>query len=325
MSSLASIPAILHTRMDLSNERSATTTHRIEALQRILPSLASFLDRDAAASIQDLGGRYCESESQRCDFSQENVDHEAATREFCKEGPLPYLDLQIDLRFETQVEVWIDTLSGLTSSTVPRQSRYLFLFEPEEITLLRESVKQNVHHFCRIFTHDWNTIVALPASSAVLFPHGGTWILPSAMRVYASQNVGVGSCDLLDHEVVDVCNKHLGDIGKKATEKNSVKCVWGDAFESIKTVTDDTYDHIFVDLNDDQFCIDLAAKNMDSLVRILKPKGVITAQVGSQDKKPQQVENWLNVFNQNFGNAKLSRVYIPSFDCSWNFSSSINH
>ena len=203
MSSLASIPAILHTRMDLSNERSATTTHRIEALQRILPSLASFLDRDAAASIQDLGGRYCESESQRCDFSQENVDHEAATREFCKEGPLPYLDLQIDLRFETQVEVWIDTLSGLTSSTVPRQSRYLFLFEPEEITLLRESVKQNVHHFCRIFTHDWNTIVALPASSAVLFPHGGTWILPSAMRVYASQNVGVGSCDLLDHEVVD--------------------------------------------------------------------------------------------------------------------------
>ena len=67
----------------------------------------------------------------------------------------------------------------------------------------------------------------------------------------------------------------------KSTEKNSVKCVWGDAFESIKKVEDDTYDHIFVDLNDDQFCIDLASKNMDSLVRILKPKGVITAQVGS--------------------------------------------
>ena len=129
----------------------------------------------------------------------------------------------------------------------------------------------------------------------------------------------------LDPEVVDVCNRHLGDIGKKSTEKNSVKCVWGDAFESIKTVEDDTYDHIFVDLNDDQFCIDLAAKNMDSLVRILKPKGVITAQVGSQDKKPKQVQNWMNVFNENFGNTKLSRIYIPSFDCSWNFSSSINH
>ena len=129
----------------------------------------------------------------------------------------------------------------------------------------------------------------------------------------------------LDSEVVDVCKKHLGKIGNKATEKNSVKCIWGDAFESIKNVKDDRYDHIFVDLNDDQFCIDLASKNMDSLIKILKPRGVITAQVGSQDKKPKQVKNWLNVFNKNFGNATLDRVYIPSFDCSWNFSSSINH
>jgi len=129
----------------------------------------------------------------------------------------------------------------------------------------------------------------------------------------------------LDPEVVDVCEKHLGSIGNKATKKNSVKCVWGDAFESIKKVEDDRYDKIFVDLNDDQFCIDLAAKNMDSLVRILKPNGVITAQVGSQDKKPKQVDKWLKVFNKNFGNATLDRVYIPSFDCSWNFSSSINH
>ena len=129
----------------------------------------------------------------------------------------------------------------------------------------------------------------------------------------------------LDPEVVEACKKHIGSIGKNATEKNSVKCVWGDAFESIKKVEDDSYDKIFIDLNDDQFCIDLAAKNMDSLVRILKPDGVITAQVGSQDKKPKQVNNWLNVFNKNFGNATLDRVYIPSFDSSWNFYSSINH
>jgi len=129
----------------------------------------------------------------------------------------------------------------------------------------------------------------------------------------------------LDPEVVEVCNKHLGKIGNKATEKNSVKCIWGDAFESIKKAEDDKYDKIFVDLNDDQFCINLAAKNMDSLVRILKPNGVITAQVGSQDKKPKQVKKWLDVFNKNFGNTTLDRVYIPSFDCSWNFSSSINH
>ena len=129
----------------------------------------------------------------------------------------------------------------------------------------------------------------------------------------------------LDPEVVEVCNKHLGSIGEKSTEKNSVKCIWGDAFESIKSVEDDKYDKIFVDLNDDQFCIDLAAKNMESLIRILKPNGVITTQVGSQDKKPEQVQKWLDVFNKNFGNTTLDRVYIPSFDCSWNFSSSINH
>ena len=73
---------------------------------------------------------------------------------------------------------------------------------------------------------------------------------------------------------------------------------WGDAFESIKTVKDSKYDKIFVDLNDDQYCIDLAAKNMKSLKRILKPNGVITAQVGCLSKKPKQVNNWLKSFRK---------------------------
>ena len=128
----------------------------------------------------------------------------------------------------------------------------------------------------------------------------------------------------LDPQVVDVCEKHLGKVGQKATKKNSVKCVWGDAFESIKKVEDNKYDKIFVDLNDDQYCIDLAAKNIKSLKRILKPNGTITAQVGSQDKKPKQVEKWLNLFRKSFGNSSLDRIYIPSFDCSWNFASSLN-
>ena len=127
----------------------------------------------------------------------------------------------------------------------------------------------------------------------------------------------------LDPEVVEVCNKYLSKIGNNATKKNSVKCIWGDAFESIKSVEDNKYDNIFVDLNDDQYCIDLAAKNMKSLKRILKPNGVITAQVGSQDKKPKQVDSWLKVFNKSFGNTTLDRIYIPSFDCSWNFASSV--
>ena len=127
----------------------------------------------------------------------------------------------------------------------------------------------------------------------------------------------------LDPEVVEVCNKHLSKIGNKATKKNSVKCIWGDAFENIKSVENNRYDKIFVDLNDDQYCIDLAAKNMKSLKRILKPNGVITAQVGSQDKKPKQVDNWQKIFSNSFGNSKLDRIYIPSFDCNWNFASSI--
>ena len=129
----------------------------------------------------------------------------------------------------------------------------------------------------------------------------------------------------LDPEVVEVCNKYLSKVGDNVIKKNSVKCIWGDAFESIKSVEDNRYDKIFVDLNDDQYCINLASKNMKSLKRILKPNGVITAQVGSQDKKPKQVDSWLKVLNKSFGNTTLDRVYIPSFDCSWNFASSINH
>ena len=101
-----------------------------------------------------------------------------------------------------------------------------------------------------------------------------------------------------------------------------MKCVWGDAFESIKSIENSKYDKIFVDLNDDQFCIDLAAKNNNNLKRILKTGGIITAQVGSQDKKPNQIDNWLKLLSKNFGNVKLTEVFIPSFDCRWNFASS---
>ena len=144
-------------------------------------------------------------------------------------------------------------------------------------------------------------------------------------RECISKNFGFIDWFELDPQVVKVCEKHLAKIGEKATKKNSVKCYWGDAFENIKMIENNRYDKIFVDLNDDQYCIDLAAKNIKSLKRILKKGGTITAQVGSQDKKPKQVKNWISVFTKNFGNATLDRVYIPSFDCSWNFASSINN
>ena len=127
----------------------------------------------------------------------------------------------------------------------------------------------------------------------------------------------------LDPEVVRACQKHLHKICGDVKANNNVKTFWGDAFESIKKVKDSKYDKIFVDLNDDQFCIDLAAKNMKNLKRILKPGGVITAQVGCLSKKPRQVNNWMKVLSTHFGNSKLDEVVIPSFDCRWNFASSI--
>ena len=62
---------------------------------------------------------------------------------------------------------------------------------------------------------------------------------------------------------------------------------------------------------------------MKNLKRILKPGGVITAQVGCLSKKPRQVNNWMKVLSTHFGNSKLDEVVIPSFDCRWNFASSI--
>ena len=41
-------------------------------------------------------------------------------------------------------------------------------------------------------------------------------------------------------------------------------------------------------------------------------------------KKPKQVKNWTKVLETSFGNINLSEIYIPSFDCRWNFISSSN-
>ena len=128
----------------------------------------------------------------------------------------------------------------------------------------------------------------------------------------------------LDPQVVELSYKHLPKITSRIKKSNKVKSYWGDAFKSIKSIEDSKYDHIFVDLNDDQYCIDLAKRNMKGLKRILKKGGALTAQVGCQDKKPRQVKNWTKVLETSFGNTNLSEIFIPSFDCRWNFISSSN-
>ena len=128
----------------------------------------------------------------------------------------------------------------------------------------------------------------------------------------------------LDREVVEACQEYLPDVFKNIHNSNKVNCIWGDAFKNILSCDDEKYDHLFIDLNDDQFCIDLASKNIEEIKRITKKEGIITAQVGSKDKKPKQVNNWISTLENAFGNSKTSEIYIPSFDCSWNFVSSVN-
>ena len=128
----------------------------------------------------------------------------------------------------------------------------------------------------------------------------------------------------LDPHVVELSYSICPKLHPKIKKSNRVKTYWGDAFKSIKSVEELHRDHIFVDLNDDQYCIDLAKQNMKGLKRILKKVEPITAQVGCMDKKPKQVKNWKKVLETSFGNTNLSEIFIPSFDCRWNFLSSSN-
>ena len=128
----------------------------------------------------------------------------------------------------------------------------------------------------------------------------------------------------LDKEVVEACQKYLPEVFKNINKSNNVNCIWGDAFQNIVSCENEKYDHLFIDLNDDPYCINLAEKNMKEIKRIVKKNGVITAQVGSKNKKPKQVESWINTLKEHFGNTKISEVFIPSFDCNWNFVSSLN-
>ncbi len=128
----------------------------------------------------------------------------------------------------------------------------------------------------------------------------------------------------LDKEVVEACQKYLPEVFKNINKSNNVNTIWGDAFHNILSSENEKYDHLFIDLNDDPYCINLAEKNMDQIKRIVKKDGVITAQVGSNNKKPIQVQNWIQTLEKCFGNSKISEVFIPSFDCNWNFVSSVN-
>ena len=173
------ISAIQHTRMDRINAAMLAAAARERALSAAIPTVASLLgeeDRDVIAAATILEGTQAKS--------PETVpnDREALAQSFANEGPLRYLNLDMGIKLDRPVEIWIDTLQGVSSSSTPLCNRFLFLFEPEIVTKLRDKVVAKSHMFQRVFSHDPATLKAVRNSTK--FQHGGTWILPSAIDAH---------------------------------------------------------------------------------------------------------------------------------------------
>ena len=71
--------------------------------------------------------------------------------------------------------------------------------------------------------------------------------------------------------------------------------------------------------------------NLKDHIRTIKDypkKGILFRDITTLIKNNDAFTHTIDLMvenSKNFGNTTLDRVYIPSFDCSWNFSSSINH
>lgn len=68
--------------------------------------------------------------------NRSSVDPQDFAAHFASLGPLPYVDLRMNLSFPCAVEVWIDTFDGLEASATPVSCRFLFLMEPDQVTRL---------------------------------------------------------------------------------------------------------------------------------------------------------------------------------------------
>jgi len=208
---LPRLDAILHTRMDRVNSANAAALQRAKALEAMMPSLSSYLG-EAIPEVRVI----CEpGASKAADtdalFEAKVVDYAAAAAALVAEGPVEYTDLRMGLQFAgRQVEVWIDCVGGVAASAVPVSDRFLFLFEPDEVTKLRATAVKHASEFGHVFTHDPATVAALPASRCSIFHHGGTWILPGAVREHAAV---VGALSTAAGSVEAAPSSH-GDAGR---------------------------------------------------------------------------------------------------------------
>jgi len=191
MADLTTTPAVIHTRMDRIHKAAADAAARAQALEALMPSISSFMDDCRTYENNDENaGKLKDPVLTRASWTREEaeggeVSFEALAQAIDREeGPVPYVDLKMGLHFATSVEVWIDTLEGLKQSKTPIYARFIFLFEPDVITKLRARVISQAASFQQIFSHDPETIAAL--TNASLFPHGGSWILPSAVAAHES-------------------------------------------------------------------------------------------------------------------------------------------
>lgn len=101
-------------------------------------------------------------------------------------GSIPYIDMKFNLTFNNRVEIWIDCLPTSECIQNDETLKFLFLFEPNEITSLRSKVMLIQDQFVKIFSHDPEILSILKNSE--LFQHGGTWILPAAIAQYGERN-----------------------------------------------------------------------------------------------------------------------------------------
>jgi hypothetical protein len=127
---------------------------------------------------------------EECDLALQTLSKEE-DKQFVKEN----IDFDFDIYFDDSVEIWIDTLRGLNSSSA--HNKFLFLLEPEPISGLKQMYRsvsvtfpnfslsilpttkllsfdralQRQHKFNQIFT--WDVSILKQCRHSTLFEHGG--------------------------------------------------------------------------------------------------------------------------------------------------------
>ncbi|MCU0847627.1 MAG: adenosylmethionine decarboxylase [Spirochaetes bacterium] len=122
----------------------------------------------------------------------------------------------------------------------------------------------------------------------------------------------------LDEEVIELSKKHLPSVSGGAFDHPKVKCVIGDAFQTILQIPDGSQDIVFADLTD--YAYRLIMTNIDQIKRVLKPGGIIAAQIGATDLAKTQVESYYGKIKELFTDCDKIDIYVPSYINRWSLA-----